>query len=77
MDFLATELRDKPIIGMIGGVGAWFIQQLSESHATGFFSDSNFVWGIMSKVGILIGSMIAVITLILKMKELINSFKKK
>lgn len=44
MDFLATELRDKPIIGMIGGVGAWFIQQLSESHATGFFSDSNFVW---------------------------------
>lgn len=77
MEFLTTELREKPIIGIVSGVGAWFINQINVSGSTGFFSDTNPVWGVLSKFGILMGSMIAIITFVLKTKELINSFKKK
>lgn len=76
MDFFTTELREKPIIGMISGVSAWIIQQINVSQTTGFFSDINPFWDVVSKFGILMGSLIAIITFVLKTKELINSFKK-
>lgn len=74
MEFLTTELRDKPIIGMISGVGAWMIHQIHMTTTSGFFSDNNPIWDVLSKFGILMGILIAMLTFALKLKEVYKEF---
>lgn len=66
MDFLSTELRDKPIIGMVGGFGAWVLNSI---NATSFLSDNHIIWDMLSKFGIVMGSLIAILTFCIKMQE--------
>lgn len=74
MDFLAAELRDKPIIGIISGVGAWVINSI---NTTAILSDNHIFWDLLSKFGILMGSLIAVLTFMIKAKEFYNLYFKK
>lgn len=66
MEIFTTELREKPIIGMISGFGAWLINSI---NTTMFFSDTNPIWEVLSKFGIFMGSMIAVLTFCIKAVE--------
>lgn len=66
MDFISSELRDKPVIGIVSGFGAWVINSI---HTTTFLSDSNPLWDVLSKFGIVMGSLIAVLTFCIKLKE--------
>lgn len=77
MDFLSTELRDKPIIGIISGGGSWLLYQINTTPSLGFFADTNPVWGVMSKVGIMMGVLIASLTVVLKAREVYKEFTDK
>jgi hypothetical protein len=72
MDFFTQELRDKPIIGIVSGVGSWAIYQVNLIQMSTFFADTNPFWNLISKTGILIGFLIALMTLILKAKDFYN-----
>jgi hypothetical protein len=72
MDFFTQELREKPIIGIVSGVGSWAIYQVNLIQMSTFFADTNPFWNLISKTGILIGFLIALMTLILKAKDFYN-----
>jgi len=76
MDFFTQELRDKPIIGIISGVGSWAIYQINQIQMSSFFADNNPFWNLISKTGMLIGFLIALMTLILKAKDFYNKIIK-
>ena len=69
MDFFTQELREKPIIGIVSGVGSWAIYQVNQIQMSSFFADTNPFWNLISKMGILIGFLIALMTLILKTRD--------
>lgn len=69
MDFFTQELRDKPIIGIVSGVSSWAIYQINLIQMSTFFADTNPFWNLISKTGMLIGFMIALITLMLKIRD--------
>ena len=69
MDFFTQELRDKPVIGIVSGVGSWLIYQINSIQMSSFFADTNPFWNLISKMGILIGFLIALMTLILKTRD--------
>ncbi len=69
MDFFTQELREKPIIGIVSGVGSWAIYQVNQIQMSTFFADTNPFWNLISKMGILIGFTIALMTLILKARD--------
>ena len=69
MDFFTQELRDKPVIGIVSGVGSWLIYQINSIQMSTFFADTNPFWNLISKMGILIGFLIALMTLILKARD--------
>jgi hypothetical protein len=69
MDFFTQELRDKPIIGIVSGVSSWAIYQINLIQMSTFFADTNPFWNLISKTGMLIGFMIAFMTLILKARD--------
>lgn len=77
MDFFTTELRDKPIIGMVSGFGSWLLYQINITSTSGFFSDANPIWGMVSKFGVLMGSLIAVLTFLIKLKDFYEKYFKK
>lgn len=72
MDFFTQELREKPIIGIVSGVGSWAIYQVNLIQMSTFFADTNPFWNLISKTGILIGFLIALMTLILKARDFYN-----
>jgi hypothetical protein len=76
MDFFTQELREKPIIGIVSGVGSWAIYQVNQIQMSSFFADTNPFWNLISKTGILIGFLIALMTLILKAKDFYTNFLK-
>ena len=76
MDFFTQELREKPIIGIVSGVGSWAIYQVNQIQMSTFFADTNPFWNLVSKMGILIGFMIALMTLILKARDFYNKIIK-
>jgi len=69
MEFFTQELRDKPIIGIASGVSSWAIYQINLIQMSTFFADTNPFWNLISKMGILIGFTIALMTLILKARD--------
>ena len=69
MDFFTQELRDKPIIGIVSGVSSWAIYQINLIQMSTFFADTNPFWNLISKTGMLIGFLIALITLMLKIRD--------
>ena len=69
MDFFTQELREKPIIGIVSGVGSWAIYQVNLIQMSTFFADTNPFWNLISKTGMLIGFLIALITLMLKIRD--------
>lgn len=76
MDFFTQELRDKPVIGIVSGVGSWVIYQINSIQMSTFFADTNPFWNLLSKTGMLIGFLIALMTLILKAKDFYTNFFK-
>jgi len=76
MDFFTQELREKPIIGIVSGVGSWAIYQVNQIQMSTFFADTNPFWNLISKTGILIGFLIALMTLVLKAKDFYNKIIK-
>jgi len=76
MDFFTQELREKPIIGIVSGVGSWAIYQVNQIQMSSFFADENPFWNLISKTGMLIGFLIALMTLILKAKDFYSKILK-
>lgn len=76
MDFFTQELRDKPIIGIVSGMGSWLIYQINQIQMSSFFADTNPFWNLLSKTGMLIGFLIALMTLVLKAKDFYTNFFK-
>lgn len=74
MDFFTTELRDKPVIGMVSGLLSWIIYQVNTVAYSGFFSDHNPIWAVSSKIGIIMGLMVATLTFFIKLKEFIEKY---
>ncbi len=74
MDFFTTELRDKPLIGMASGLLSWVIYQANTVAYSGFFSDHNPIWAVSSKIGIIMGLMVATLTFFIKLKEFIEKY---
>lgn len=62
-------LKEKPLIGAISGAYSYVAAMVQHD----FWTDSNLLWLVLGKLSIVIGFLIAILTLLLKVREIIKN----
>lgn len=62
-------LKEKPLIGAISGAYSYIAAMIQHD----FWTDSNLLWLVMGKLSIVAGFLIAILTLVLKVREIFKS----